>query len=216
MNLPMYKLGMSSLKIDDNKIVGATFLWADKIVPIQQKCKNKHGYEATLFAFGKGKIKSWNKAQHKLFQSLDFTPKKICESREFITEDKSPLEVHKIFETGSKVDVSGITKGRGFSGPIKRHNFKGLPASHGVSKAHRSHGSTGNRTAPGRVFKGKKMAGHYGNERVTVQSLKVVFAKEMELGNSVGSVIAVMGAVPGCNGSTCYVKHTVKYRSNNS
>ena len=199
------------------KVVGATFMFCDSLFPILRKTVDKDGYDAVLMGFGKNKLKSWNKAQHGLFKAMDFSPKSIHETRCSTVLDSikidAPIDVSSIIYAGSYIDVSGTTIGRGFAGPIKRHNFSGLRATHGVSRAHRSHGSTGQRTQPGRVFKGKKMAGHYGNERNTVQSLRVLVSENFALSGKTGSVIGVLGAIPGYNGSTCFVSPSVKRRA---
>jgi large subunit ribosomal protein L3 len=206
----MKKIGMSAIKID-NQIVGATMLWATQLVAIGKKILDRDGYEATIMAYGQKKIKSWHKPQHSMFKSLGYAPEVICETREFIVEpNEQHMNLASMFQIGDKIDLRGKTIGRGFAGPMKRHNFAGLPATHGVSRAHRAHGSTGSRTSPGRVFKGKKMAGHYGNENVTIQSMKIVFLQDMELAGQKGTVIGVKGAVPGSNGSICFIKRAVK------
>jgi len=194
-------------------VVGATFLWSTKLKVLGHKTLEKHGYQAMMLGAGEKKLSSWNKSQHYLFAEYEDkeAPETIYEYR---TDNLLPvgteIKPEEVFTLGSYVDVAGTTKGRGFSGVMKRHNFSGLPASHGVTKAHRKPGSTGHRTQPGRVFKGKKMPGHYGHERVTMQSLKVVLSESMELLGVVGSVIGVHGAVPGPNNGRCYLKHSVK------
>lgn len=196
------------------KIVGATFLFAHKLIPIARKTIENDGYEATLLAVGEKRLKNWNKAQHPLFKYIPNAPKLICESRYMTEINKHNLNeeinICDLFKVGSKVDASGKTIGRGFSGAMKRHNFKGLRATHGVTKAHRSHGSTGHRSLPARVFKGKKMAGRYGNENITTQSLQVVLSDTMNISGHEGYVIAVIGSVPGFNGSTCFIAPAVK------
>lgn len=198
----------------EKQVVPATFLFCERLVPVSRKTIDKDGYESTVLAFGKGKLTSWNKAQHNLFECLGHAPKLICESRYNdllskynIGDDINPCD---LFRVGTKVDVTGTSIGHGFSGAMKRHNFSGMRATHGVSKSHRAHGSTGQRSQPGRVFKGKKMAGHYGNEKITVQSLKVIMSDRMNISGMHGSVIAVIGSVPGCDNGTCFIKPAVK------
>lgn len=206
----MTKMGMDQIKLQNNKVIGVTFLWCEMLKVLSHKTKERDGYSAMILGFGNSKLKSWNKAQHYLFQD-GFVPEKIYEFRTDNTlEVGSDIVPSESFSIGSYIDVAGTSKGRGFSGVMKRHNFDGLRATHGVSKAHRKPGSTGQRNRPGRVFKGKKMPGHYGNERITVQSLKVVFAENMTLDGKQGSVIGVHGAVPGPNNGICFVQHAVK------
>jgi large subunit ribosomal protein L3 len=212
MNLCMKKIGMSQMKYQSS-VIGVTFLWAQKLKVLGHKTLEKDGYEAMIIGAGEGKLSSWNKAQHYLFADYD-EKKAPQELYEFRTSNLLPvgteIKPEEVFSVGSYVDVAGTSKGRGFTGVMKRHNFCGLPATHGVSRAHRKPGSTGQRTHPGRVFKGKKMPGHYGNERITVQSMKVVFSEAKELLGISGSVIGVHGAVPGPNNGFCYLQHAVK------
>jgi large subunit ribosomal protein L3 len=215
MNICMKKIGMNQMKVG-NSVVGVTFLWCDMLKVLSLKTPERDGYSSMVLGFGKSKIQRWNKPQHYLFKDKESgetseVPYKIYEyATDNSLEIGEKIVPSNMFEVGSYVDVAGNTIGRGFAGVMKRHNFTGLPATHGVSKAHRKPGSTGQRTYAGRVFKGKKMAGRYGNERVTIQSLKVVFAEEMTLGGISGSVIGVHGAVPGANDSLCFVKQAVK------
>ena len=138
-------------------------------------------------------------------------PSKVYEYRSSQEcEVGTDLVPHEIFSVNSYVDVSGTSKGRGFTGVMKRWGFSGLGASHGVSKAHRKGGSTGQRTYPGRVFKGKKMPGRYGGQRVTVQNIKVVFAEPYEIQGVTGSLLAIEGAVPGPNNGLCFLRRSVK------
>jgi len=215
MNICMKKIGMSQMKYGTS-VIGVTFLWCDMLKVLSLKTHERDGYSSMVLGFGKSKIQRWNKPQRYLFRDketgeFDEVAHKIYEYRtEDLKDVGDKIVPSNMFEIGQYVDISGNTIGRGFAGVMKRHNFSGLPATHGVSKAHRSAGSTGQRTYAGRVFKGKKMPGRYGNERVTVQSLKVVFAEEMTLGGISGSVIGVHGAVPGANKSLCFVKQAVK------
>ena len=195
----------------NNKVVAATFLWASNVQVIGTKTKDRDGYSAEILGFGESKLKAWNKAQHAFFKENIVIPSLIYEHRtDFPGDIGSKIAPHEVFPVDSIVDISGISKGRGFSGVMKRWNFDGLGASHGVSKAHRKGGSTGQRTHPGRVFLGKKMPGRYGGERVTVQSLRVVFSEEYILHGKTGSLLACCGAVPGPNGGNCSVKAAVK------
>lgn len=206
----MQKIGMGRVKLSNNEVVAATFLWANNLQILASKTIERDGYSAEVVGFGESKLKSWNKAQQHLFKDM-VIPKKIYEHRtDSPGEIGSKLIPHQIFPVDSLVDVSADSKGRGFSGVMKRWNFDGLGASHGVSKAHRKGGSTGQRTHPGRVFLGKKMPGRYGGKRVTVQSMKIVFAEEYNLLGKTGSLLACWGAVPGPNGGYCSVKAAVK------
>lgn len=210
MNICMRKMGMEQVKLQNNKVVGVTFLWCEMLRVLAHKTPDRDGYSAMVLGFGKTKPKTWNKAQHYLFSGQETAPESIYEYRtDDLAEIGSEINPVDSFLFGSYVDVAGTSKGRGFAGVMKRHNFHGLGASHGVSKAHRKAGSTG-QNEPARVFKGKKMPGHYGHERITVQSLKVVFADNMTLDGKNGAVIGVHGAVPGPNQGMCFVKHAVK------
>ncbi len=167
------------------------------------------GYTAVVVGGGSRKAKRVPKAQRGQFAKAEVAPKeKIVEFR--VDADMLP-EVGAVigadhFVPGQKVDVVGITIGRGFTGAMKRWNFGGLRATHGVSLSHRSHGSTGQRQDPGKVFKGKKMAGHYGVERVTIQNLEIV-RTDAERG-----ILFVRGAVPGHEGSWVEVRDAVKVK----
>ena len=165
------------------------------------------GYTAVVLAAGARKAKNVNKALRGQFAKAAVEPKAVV--REFRVPADMLLEVGAElsadhFVAGQKVDVVGITKGKGFAGAMKRWNFAGLEASHGVSVSHRSHGSTGQRQDPGRVFKGKKMAGHLGMERVTTQNLEIV-RTDAERG-----LILIKGAVPGAENSWVEIRDAVK------
>jgi len=169
--------------------------------------KANDGYAAVVLGAGTRKAKNVNKAARGNFAKASVEPKAIV--REFRVSDDMLLEVGARisadhFVSGQKVDISGVTKGKGFSGAMKRWNFGGLEATHGVSVSHRSHGSTGQRQDPGRVFKGKKMAGHFGVERVTTQNLEIV-RTDAERG-----LILVRGAVPGAANGWVEIRDAVK------
>ena len=207
----MRKIGMGQVKTP-NGVIAATFLWVENgcLKVLQLKNKERNGYKAQVIGFGRSTLKRWNKAQHHLF-TADYIPEKIYEYRtDEDAEVGSNIIPDEIFPVGSFVDVSGYTIGRGFAGVMKRWNFSGLGASHGVSKAHRKPGSTGQRTQPGRVIKGKKMPGHYGAERQTIQNLSVVVSKQYTYNDRVGSLIALEGGVPGSNNSICFIKKSIK------
>ncbi len=165
------------------------------------------GYTAVVLAAGARKAKNVAKPVRGQFAKANVEPKAIV--REFRVADDMLLEVGAAlsadhFVVGQKVDISGVTKGRGFTGAMARWNFGGLRATHGVSVSHRSHGSTGQRQDPGKVFKGKKMAGHYGVERVTTQNIEIV-RTDAERG-----LILVRGAVPGAENGWVEIRDAVK------
>lgn len=191
------KVGMSRLFTEAGEHVPVTLLKVDGCRVIAQRTKDRDGYTALQLGVGKAKVKNVSKGMRGHFARSKVEPaRKLAEFR--VSED-AMIDVGAEltadhFVVGQFVDVTGTSIGRGFAGVMKRHNFKGLEASHGVSVSHRSHGSTGQRQDPGRVFKGKKMAGHMGDVRVTVQSLKVM-ATDPEKG-----LIVVNGTVPGSKG----------------
>jgi len=169
------------------------------------------GYTAVVLGAGARKAKNVNKSLRGKFAKAGAEPKAVV--REFRVSDDMLLEVGAQlsadhFVSGQKVDIAGLTKGKGFAGAMKRWNFGGLEATHGVSVSHRSHGSTGQRQDPGRVFKGKKMAGHFGVERVTTQNIEVVRT------DAARGLILVKGAVPGANNSWVEIRDAVKAKSN--
>ena len=188
------KLGMTRVYDEDGQHIPVTVLKLDALQVIGQRTKEKDGYTALVLGFGAAKAKRVNKAQRGQFAKVNIAPKKkIAEFR--VPEEALVAVGSEItaahFVPGQFVDVVGETKGKGFAGVMKRWNFRGLEASHGVSISHRSHGSTGQRQDPGRVFKNKKMAGHLGTERITAQNLEVVKIDEAR------NLILVKGAVPG-------------------
>ena len=169
------------------------------------------GYTAVVLAAGARKAKNISKAIRGVFAKASVEPKAVI--REFRVSDDMLLEVGAQisadhFVSGQKVDISGVTKGKGFAGAMKRWNFGGLEASHGVSVSHRSHGSTGQRQDPGRTFKGKKMAGHLGVENVTTQNLEIVRT------DAARGLIMVKGAVPGADNGWVEVRDAVKAKDN--
>ena len=191
------KLGMTRVFEDDGSHVPVTVLKLDNCQVVAVKTDAKHGYTALQLGAGQAKVKNVTKPMRGHFAAAKVEPKrKLVEFR--VSEDAvidvgSELTADH-FVAGQHVDVVGTSIGKGFAGAMKRHNFGGLEASHGVSISHRAHGSTGNSQDPGKVFKGKKMAGHLGAERVTVHNLKVV-RTDAERG-----LILVSGAVPGAKG----------------
>src|ERR1700754_1033998 len=177
------KMGMTRIFAADGNHVPVTVLKVDNCQVVDVRTEDKHGYNAVQLGVGKAKVKNVSKAQRGHFAKAKVEPKaKTVEfrvSKDALLEVGAELSVNH-FLPGQYVDVVGITIGKGFAGSMKRWNFGGLRATHGVSVSHRSHGSTGNRQDPGRTFPGKKMAGHLGVERVTTQNLTVVSADEAE------------------------------------
>ena len=171
------KLGMSRIFNDDGEHVPVTVLRIEDVEVLSVKSIAKDGYSSVQLGFSNKKSKNISKPLRGFFAKAKAEPKeKVVEFR--VSEDAILNVGDKLgvnhFVTGQKVDVIGVSQGKGFSGAMKRHNFGGMQASHGVSISHRSHGSTGNSQDPGRTWKGKKMAGQYGNVRITTQNLKVV------------------------------------------
>jgi len=201
------KVGMSRVFMDDGRHVPVTVLKLDNCQVVSQLTDEKNGYTAVQLGTGRAKVKNVPKAQREAFARATVEPK--LELVEFRVSPENLLDVGveitaDHFIAGQYVDVSGTSVGKGFAGVMKRHNFGGLRATHGVSVSHRSHGSTGQRQDPGKVFKGKKMAGHMGNVRVTTQNLEVV-KTDVERG-----LILVKGAVPGSKGGWVLLRDAVK------
>jgi large subunit ribosomal protein L3 len=201
------KVGMTRLFTEEGSHVPVTVLKVDQCQVVAVRTAEKDGYTALQLGVGKAKVKNVGKPLRGHFAKAKIEPKrKLAEFR--VPADKL-LEVGAEigadhFVAGQFVDVAGSTTGKGFQGVMKRWNFAGLEASHGVSVSHRSHGSTGQRQDPGRTFKGKKMAGHMGTARITTQNLKVV-ATDADKG-----LIMVRGSVPGQAGSFVFVSDAVK------
>ena len=201
------KVGMTRLFMEDGKQVPVTVLQLDGLQVVGQRTSDKDGYTAVQLGAGTPKVKRVSKAMRGHFAAQKVEPKrKLVEFR--VTEDNligvgEEIIADHYFE-GQFVDVTGTSIGKGFAGAMKRHNFGGLRASHGVSISHRSHGSTGQCQDPGKVFKGKKMAGHMGAARVTTQNLQVVRT------DSDRGLIMIKGAVPGSKGGWVTVKDAVK------
>jgi len=204
------KLGMTRVFAEDGSHVPVTVLKVDTCQVVDVRTEDKHGYNAVQLGIGKAKVKNVSKAQRGHFAKAKVEPKaKLAEfrvSKDALLEVGAELSVTH-FLPGQFVDVVGITIGKGFAGSMKRWNFGGLRATHGVSVSHRSHGSTGNRQDPGRTFPGKKMAGHLGVERVTTQNLVVVSADEAE------GLLLIKGAIPGHDGGYVRVSDAVKRKA---
>ena len=201
------KVGMTRIFQEDGRQVPVTVLMLDGLQVVAQRTAEDHGYSAVQLGAGTAKVKRTSKAMRGVFSAAKVEPKrKIAEFRvapENLIAVGEEITANHYFE-GQYVDVSGTSIGKGFAGAMKRHNFGGLRASHGVSISHRSHGSTGQCQDPGKVFKGKKMAGHMGAARVTTQNLQVV---KTDAGRG---LIMVKGAVPGSKGGWVTIKDAVK------
>jgi large subunit ribosomal protein L3 len=201
------KLGMSSKFTTDGKRITLTFLHVDNCQVVARKVADKDGYNAVVLGAVLKKSYKVSKSMKKVFANAKVEPR--AKLKEFRVSEANMLDVgfeikSDYFEIGQFVDVSGSSIGKGFAGAMKRHNFRGLEASHGVSVSHRSHGSIGQCQDPGKVFKGKKMAGHLGDVAVTVQNLRIVDF------NVENGLLIVSGNVPGSKGGYVYVKDAVK------
>jgi large subunit ribosomal protein L3 len=201
------KLGMTRVYNDAGEHVPVTVLRMESCQVVAQRTVEKNGYTAVQLGVGLAKVKNTTKALRGHFAKAEVEPK--AKVAEFRVSPDNLLDVGaeitaEHFVPGQKVDVTGTTIGKGFQGVMKRHNFGGHRASHGNSITHRAHGSTGQRQDPGKVFKGKKMAGHMGQTRVTTQNIEVV-STDIDRG-----LILVRGAVPGSKGAWILVRDAVK------
>ncbi len=201
------KLGMSRVFAEDGTHVPVTVLKVEDCQVVAVRTQEKDGYNAVQLGAGRAKVKNTTKPMRGHFAKAKVEPKRRL--AEFRVSADALLEVGAElsaahFVPGQRVDVTGTSIGKGFAGAMKRHGFGGLRASHGVSVSHRSHGSTGNSQDPGRIWKGKKMAGHMGDVRVTTQNLEVV-STDPDRG-----LILVKGAVPGAKGGWVLVRDAVK------
>jgi large subunit ribosomal protein L3 len=201
------KLGMTRIFRDDGTHVPVTVLHLDQVQVVAQRTQERDGYTAVQLGWGRAKVKNVSKPNKGHYAAAKVEPK--AKLREFRVDADALLEPGAIitaahFVPGQKVDVCGISKGKGFAGGMKRWNFSGLEASHGVSISHRSLGSTGNRQDPGKTFKNKKMAGHLGQERVTTLNLDIA-AVDAERG-----LIMVRGAIPGAKNGWVLIRDAIK------
>lgn len=201
------KLGMTQIFEDNGKVIPVTIVEAGPCTVVQKKTIENDGYEAIQLGFGDVKVQRVNKPMTGHFKKADVAPKKVL--KEFRLEDIEAVNVGDIlkadtFEVGEKVDVVGTSKGKGTAGAIKRWNFSRLKESHGTGPNARHAGSLGACSDPSRVFKGKKLAGHLGHERVTIQNLSVVKV------DAENNLIAIKGAIPGPNGGIVVIANTVK------
>ncbi len=201
------KLGMTRLFMEDGRQIPVTVLQLDGLQVVSTRTADKDGYTAVQLGAGTAKAKRVSAPMRGHYARANVAPKrKLAEFRvspENLIEVGEEITADHYFE-GQFVDIAGTSIGKGFAGAMKRHNFGGLRASHGVSISHRSHGSTGQCQDPGKVFKGKKMAGHMGAARVTTQNLQVVKT------DSDRGLIMVKGAVPGSKGGWVTIKDAVK------
>ena len=202
------KLGMTQVWDAKNKLVPVTVIEISPNVVTQIRTPDRDGYSAVQIAYGAVDPRKVNKPDAGNFASAGVTPRRhLAEVRIDDAADYGlgqELTVDATFEVGTKVDVVGTSKGKGFAGVMKRHNFKGVSASHGSHRNHRKPGSIGASSTPSRVFKGMRMAGRMGGERVTVLNLSV-FSVDAENG-----VILVKGAVPGSRGRIVFVRNAIK------
>ena len=201
------KLGMTQLFDANGNVVPVTVVEAGPCMVSQIKTKENDGYEAVQVGYGDLKASKVNKPQKGHFAKGDVAPKKVL--REFRLDDISAINVGDVikadtFAEGEKVDVTGTSKGKGYAGVIKRWNFSRLKMSHGTGPVARHGGSIGACSSPSRVFKGKKMAGHLGAERVTVQNLDIVKV------DAENNIIAIKGAMPGPKGGIVVIRDSVK------
>jgi large subunit ribosomal protein L3 len=201
------KVGMTRIFTDAGEQVGVTVLKVDNCQVVAQRTEEKNGYTAVQLGVGLAKVKNTPKALRGHFAKASVEPKrKVVEFRvspDNLIDVGAEITVDH-FVVGQFVDVTGTSKGKGFQGVMKRYNFGGGRATHGNSVSHRIPGSTGQRQDPGKVFKGKKMAGHMGDERVTSQNLKIVKT------DTARGLIMVEGAVPGAKGGFILVRDAVK------
>jgi large subunit ribosomal protein L3 len=202
------KVGMTRIFTDTGEHVPVTVLKLDRCQVVAHRTHDANGYTALQLGAGTRKVKNVTRAERGHFAKAQVEPKaKVAEFRvtpENVIDIGAELTADH-FIAGQFVDITGTSIGKGFAGAMKRWNFGGLRATHGVSISHRSHGSTGNRQDPGKTFKGKKMAGHYGNERITTQNLQVV-RTDAERG-----LILIRGAVPGAKGGWVMLRDAVRY-----
>ncbi len=201
------KLGMTQVWDDQNRIVPVTVIQAGPCRVVQLKTPERDGYSAVQLAFGDTKASRLTKPELGHLKVANVEPvKHLAELR---VDDLAGFQIGQtiaadVFGAGERVDVSGISKGKGFSGAMKRYNFKGQGASHGNHKSHRAPGAIGACATPSRVFKGMKMAGRHGNARVTTLNLEVVE------GDAERGLLLVKGSVPGANGTLVFIRNAVK------
>ncbi len=201
------KLGMTRLFKDDGSHVPVTVLHLDQVQVVDARTQERDGYTALQLGTSLAKVKNVSKPNRGHFARVKVEPRRKlvefrCSADALLQPGSVITAAH--FVPGQAVDVTGTTKGKGFAGAMKRWNFRGLEASHGVSISHRSHGSTGNRQDPGKTFKNKKMAGHLGGERVTTLNLRVAQVDAEK------NLIMIHGSIPGACGDYVLVRDAVK------
>ena len=202
------KIGMTQIYDENSKSLGVTVLDVSDCRVVQVKNNETDGYSAVQLTIGKKKNLSKPLESH--YKKYDVEPGEVLHEVK-VDEDTdlnpgAKINVKDIFEVGQKVDITGISKGKGFAGVMKRHNFSGQKASHGVHKVHRAGGSIGNASFPGHVFKGQKMAGRMGNQKTTIQSVTIVGLNEEK------NYLLVNGSVPGNKGNIVQVQSAVKVK----
>jgi large subunit ribosomal protein L3 len=204
------KIGMTQVFGADGTVVSVTVIQTGPCVVVQKKDAARDGYNALQIGFGSRKAQRVNKAEQGHLAKAGKGAFEVL--REFRTEKVAEYELGQeikaadLFKSGDRVDVAGISKGRGFAGVIKRWSFAGFPGSHGTHEYFRHGGSIGNRSYPGRVFKGKRMAGHWGDERISVQNLEVVEVR------ADANLMLVKGSVPGAQRGVLLIRQAVKGR----
>jgi large subunit ribosomal protein L3 len=203
------KLGMTQVYTAQGELVPVTVIQAGPCTVVQTKTPTTDGYSAVQLGFGDRKAQRVSKAYRQ--HCVKVEKGVFAALREFRVDEGDAalapgetLEVTRLFRLGDRIDVTGISKGRGFTGVMKRHGFSGFPGSHGTHEYFRHGGSIGNRSFPGRVFKGKRMAGQYGNERITTQNIEVIAIRADE------HLLLVRGAVPGSRGGLVIVRPAAK------
>jgi len=200
------KIGMTQIYDENSKSLGVTVLDVSDCRVVQVKNNEKDGYSAVQLTIGKKKNLSKPLESH--YKKYDVEPGEVLHEVKVDEDSKlnpgAKINVKDFFEIGQKVDITGISKGKGFAGVMKRHNFSGQKASHGVHKVHRAGGSIGNASFPGHVFKGQKMAGRMGNQKTTIQSVTIVGLNEEK------NYLLVNGSVPGNKGNIVQVQSAVK------
>lgn len=201
------KIGMTQIFDESGKVIPVTVIEAGPCVVSQKKTIETDGYEAVQIGFGDLRPKLVNKPAKGRFEKFNIAPKRVlkeCRFEDISTYNIGDIIKADVFEMGEKVDVIGTSKGKGYAGVIKRWNFRRLKETHGTGPVVRKGGSNGACSDPSRVFKGKKMAGHLGAERVTIQNLTIA---KIDVENN---LIAIKGAVPGPNGGTVLIRNSVK------
>ena len=203
------KVGMTQIFDETGKVIPVTVLKVGPCYVIRKKTIEKDGYSAIVLGYGDIKEKKVRKSEEGLFKLANVSPKRILKESKVIPEELDKFEVGQelkvdIFKKGEYVDITGMSKGRGFTGVIKRHGMSGAKDSHGTHEYFRHGGSIGSSAYPSHVFKGIKMAGHYGASKITVQNLKIIDVREDK------GIVIVKGAVPGPNKGYIFISHAVK------